>query len=90
MNDFFNELESDLTGDPSEDNTIAIPKKDNAAEAPEYSSTIEDNYDFLSKNKQARESNSQTQNWTSNFADRAGSPSIFPNVKPQLIPLLEK
>ncbi|EKD66822.1 MAG: hypothetical protein ACD_49C00009G0047 [uncultured bacterium (gcode 4)] len=90
MNDFFNELESDLTGKPSEDGTVIIPKKDDAAEAPEYSSTIEDNYDFLSKNKQAREANPDKQNWTSNFADRDGSPSIFPNVKPQLIPLLEK
>lgn len=91
MNDFFNELESDLTGEPGEDNTVTVPKKDDAAEAPEYSSTIEDNYDFLSKNKQARESNNpQAQNWTSNFAWRDGSPSIFPNVKPQLIPLLEK
>jgi len=68
MNDFFNELESDLTGEPGEDNTVNIPKKDDAAEAPEYSSTIEDNYDFLSKNKQAREANPQAQNWTSNFA----------------------
>ena len=90
MNDFFNELESDLTGEPNEDNTVNIPKKDNAAEAPEYSSTIEDNYDFLSKNKQARDASSDKQNWTSNFAWRDWSPSIFPNVKPQLIPLLEK
>ncbi len=79
MNDFFNELESDLIWDNTQND-----KKNTTAETPEYSATIEDNINFPIKAQR------QNDDMQSNFSDNINSPCIFPNLKPQMLPPLEK
>lgn len=81
MNDFFTDLESDLLWDESPDK-----KTNTTAETPDFSATIEDNYNFPKPKIQ--------KDWEegrpSNFSESINTPYIFPNLKPQPLPPLEK
>ncbi|MDD2487314.1 MAG: ribonuclease J [Candidatus Gracilibacteria bacterium] len=82
MNDFFTELESDLVGDDSGDKKI-----NTTAETPDFSATIEDNYNFPQKSKAPKEGEDGR---PSNFSESINTPCIFPNLRPQTLPPLEK
>ncbi|MDD2566255.1 MAG: ribonuclease J [Candidatus Gracilibacteria bacterium] len=112
-NDFFDELESDLIGEEG-----SAASQDKRAETPDFSATIEDNYEFTKKpintnntasptatpaivtnntasprianfNPNQNKNNGENEK-ISNFNTSFEVPHIFPNLKPQTLPPLEK
>ncbi|EKE29486.1 MAG: hypothetical protein ACD_2C00163G0001 [uncultured bacterium (gcode 4)] len=91
-NDFFDDLESDLVV-----NDWEKPSKDSRWESPEFSSTLEDHYEFAKKPVAPTPSSHQN-HWArdaeeshiTNFNSSSDVPHIFPNFKPQTLPPLEK
>ncbi len=86
--DFFDDIESELKQNKDTEDTKNISfniSKNLEAESPEFSSTIEDNYDFIKNNI----NNKNDSKW-SNFSWMNGSPYIFPNSKPKNLLTLEK
>lgn len=81
-NDFFEDLETDLISDEN----WKDEKKDSRWETPDFSASIEDNYEFAKKQKPKEDEDSKP----SNFSSSIDVPHIFPNLKPQTLPPLEK
>ncbi len=82
-NEFFDELESDIIKEwPEGEN------KDSRWETPDFSATFEDNYEFTWKRAQTKWDDDDEK--VSNFNSSIDVPHIFPNLKPQALPPLEK
>lgn len=85
-NDFFDDLESDILWED-----WSKVNQDKRAETPDFSATIEDNYEFI---KKAPTHTHTKENWDeeklSNFNNAMEAPCVFPNLKPQILPPLEK
>lgn len=82
-NDFFDELESDIVWDWKNSSN------DSRWETPEFSNTIEDNYEFRKKPRFNPKGEDEEEK-ISNFSSELDVPHIFPNLKPQTLPPLEK
>lgn len=85
-NDFFDDLESDIIW---EEWTKII--QDKRGETPDFSNTIEDNYEFTKKAPiPSRIKEDWDEERLSNFNGAMEAPCVFPNLKPQILPPLEK
>lgn len=85
--DFFDDLESDLIWEE-----WTWSQKDKIAEAPEFSATLEDNHEFIKKPpiQPQPKHNSPDEAKISNFNSSLEVPHVFPNLRPQTLPFLEK
>lgn len=85
-NDFFDDLESDIVWEEG-----AKTIKNKVAETPDFSATIEDNYEFVKKTPiENKNKEGDDEEKVSNFNNSIEAPCVFPNLKPQILPPLEK
>lgn len=83
---FFDDLESDILWEVEN-----VSKPDSRWETPEFSATIEDNYKFIKKPNLNQNHNQKEwiEEIVSNFNNALDVPYIFPNLKPQRLPIFE-